>query len=86
MFDQIQQLIKSKDHTSLDYLLKWEHHKSQIFRLKNNDGMLLIHIACLEGSKECVFVMIEHGADVHAKSSVGWTALHAATLGELWHI
>lgn len=83
LFHKLQQYIKEEDHTSIGHVLKWEYKKDALFDLKNDDGLTLIHIACFEGQRDCLEVFLRNGASVHIRSSVGWTPLHAATLGML---
>lgn len=81
VFDQLYQFLKTDDIASMSYILRWEYQKQQLFQIKNDEGLTLLHIACLDGNLRYVDLLLEHGASVHTKSSVGWTSLHAATLG-----
>lgn len=81
VFDQLYQFLKTNDIASMSYILRWEYQKQQLFQIKNDEGLTLLHIACLDGNLRYVDLLLEHGASVHTKSSVGWTSLHAATLG-----
>jgi len=77
----LQSFISESDHVSLHHVLRWEYNKAQYFELKNDEGLTLVHQACLDGQLKCLDVLLQHGASPHVKSSVGWTPLHAATLG-----
>jgi uncharacterized protein len=47
-------------------------------------GMLPIHAACRSGNAATVIFIIEHGADIHAKTQDGWKPIHfAAASGSL---
>ncbi|XP_066931556.1 oxysterol-binding protein-related protein 1-like [Clytia hemisphaerica] len=81
LFQRLQQLIHCDDYTSIAHVLRWEHRKDELFDLKNDEGLTLIHIACFEGQVRCLEEFLKNGASVNLQSSVGWTPLHAATLG-----
>ena len=37
-----------------------------------------LHTACLYNNADCAVRLVEHGANIHSRSSGGWTALHFA--------
>ena len=82
MFESLQNYIKENDNVSLEYILKWEYQKDKLFELKNDEGLTLVHQACLESRRKCLDILLRNGASPHVRSSVGWTPLHAATLGK----
>ena len=41
-------------------------------------GKTPLHIACSNGHKKCVFVLLKAGANVNAVSETGWTPAHSA--------
>ena len=81
-FEQLQTLIKADDYTTINHILRFEYNKEQLFGMRNDEGLSLVHIACLEGKLKCLDNLLRNGGSPHAKSSVGWTPLHAATLGK----
>lgn len=82
LFQKLQQFIHEDDHTSIAHVLNWEYRKDEMFDLKNDEGLTLIHIACFEGRVKCLEEFLKKGASSNIQSSVGWTPLHAATLGK----
>ncbi|XP_028291558.1 unconventional myosin-XVI isoform X2 [Gouania willdenowi] len=47
--------------------------------LPNDDGVTLLHIACVGGYREVVSVLLENGADPHPADNNYWTPLHLAS-------
>jgi len=82
LFDKLQEYIHREDHTSIAHVLQWEYRKEELFDLKNDEGLTIIHIACFEGQMKCLEEFLKNGASANLRSSVGWTPLHAATLGK----
>ena len=46
------------------------------------NGWTPLMVACLDGHKDIVEILLESGADVNATSEIGWTPLLAAVLGD----
>ncbi|XP_056005733.1 unconventional myosin-XVI-like isoform X5 [Ostrea edulis] len=45
----------------------------------NEDGVTLLHIACANGYRKVIRLLLKHGADVNQADSYGWTSLHIAS-------
>ncbi|CAJ1053082.1 protein phosphatase 1 regulatory subunit 12C isoform X2 [Xyrichtys novacula] len=51
---------------------------AEIVNCSNADGITALHQACIDGSMEMVFFLLEHGAKANQVDSEGWTPLHVA--------
>ena len=45
------------------------------------NGFTLLHYVAQSGNSECVQMLVDEYADIHAKYYEGWTVLHSATEG-----
>ena len=41
-------------------------------------GKAPLHIACSNGYKKCVYVLLKAGADANSRTDAGWTPAHCA--------
>jgi hypothetical protein len=55
-----------------------EHPEVDVDRYKDGYGWRALYIACRKGHTTCARLLIDHGADVHAKSVRGMSALYGA--------
>ena len=80
MYERLVELVKDDDSAGLKFFLRWERDRRSYLHHRNNDGLTLLHQACLLGKKNVVNALVECGCDIEGRSSVGWTALHAGAL------
>ena len=74
------------DSVGLKFFLRWERDRRSYLHHRNNDGLTLLHQACLLGKRKVVHVLVECGCDIEGRSSIGWTALHAAALSGCYDV
>nr|XP_022343398.1 unconventional myosin-XVI-like isoform X4 [Crassostrea virginica] len=46
---------------------------------ENENGITLLHIACANGYRKVIRLLLKHGADVNQADNFGWTSLHIAS-------
>ena len=80
IYEHLEEFVKNGDSAGLKFFLRWEQDRRRYLNHRNNDGLTLLHQACLLGKPRVVHTLVECGCDIEGRSSVGWTALHAAAL------
>jgi hypothetical protein len=61
-----------------------EHPGLDVDKYKDQDGFRSLYWACFRGHTECARLLIDHMADVNAKSNSGTSALHeVANMGQM---
>ncbi len=86
VFNLLLDLIKNDDAAALRFFLRWEKDRRQYLLHRTNDGLTLLHHACLAGKRNVVHCLVDCGADIEVRSSVGWSALHAAALSGCYDV
>ena len=82
----LEQLIKDDDPVGVKFLLRGESDRRRFLYEKNSEGLLPVHQACLTGNTKVVHALLDSGADIEARSSLGWTGLHTAILSGSSHL
>jgi hypothetical protein len=76
-------LARAGESTELKVVLE-EHPEVDVDGYKGGDGLRALYWACTKGHTDCAQLLIDHGADVHAKSFHGYSTLYwAAYWGHL---
>ena len=78
--------VKQDDAAGLKFFLQRECDRRCYLSHRNNDGLMLLHQACLLGKFSVAKTLIECGGDIEGRSSVGWTALHASALSGCYEL
>ena len=86
VYNKLIQLVKDDDSAGLRFFLRWESDRRGYLHYRNNDGLTLMHQACLLGKRNVVHALVECGCDIEGRSSIGWTALHAAALSGCYDV
>jgi len=86
VYNKLIQLVKDDNSAGLRFFLRWESDRRGYLHYRNNDGLTLLHQACLLGKRNVVHALVECGSDIEGRSSIGWTALHAAALSGCYDV
>eukprot|EP00112_Aurelia_sp_Birch-Aquarium-sp1_P002547 Seg1281.2 transcript_id=Seg1281.2/GoldUCD/mRNA.D3Y31 product="Protein phosphatase 1 regulatory subunit 27" protein_id=Seg1281.2/GoldUCD/D3Y31 len=86
VYDLLVDFMKQDDAAGLKFFLQQERDRRCYLSHRNNDGLMLLHQACLLGKLSVAKTLVECGGDIEGRSSVGWTALHASALSGCYEL
>ena len=86
VYSRLVEFVMNDDFVGLKFFLRWERDRRSYLHHRNNDGLTLLHQACLLGKRKIVHALVECGCDIEGRSSIGWTALHAAALSGCYDV
>lgn len=76
--DPGKQLLLYAENNKLEPLEKLLDSQPKLISYKDNDGYTALHRAAYSNNLEIVKSLIEHGANLEARTEMGWTPLHSA--------
>jgi len=77
--DVLPKLLKSAEEGSIDDMKEILSKCPTLINCTDSDGYTALHRASYSGKEEALLYLLEHGANVSAKTHDGWQPIHCAT-------